>query len=97
MDECVMAVISIRMMAGVPCFIILKILQPINKVVKVMTVRKVMGKISHCNLDVCLKWDSNDGIGGFSRSELPIGFRQRVVHKMTWDFYLLVIPFVPIF
>ncbi|EEQ57396.1 hypothetical protein CBFG_01106 [Clostridiales bacterium 1_7_47FAA] len=72
-------------------------LQPINKVVKAMTVRKVMGKISHCNLDVCLKWDSNDGIGGFSRSELPIGFRQRVVHKMTWDFYLLVIPFVPIF
>ncbi|MCC2816031.1 hypothetical protein MCJ35_14965 [Enterocloster sp. OA13] len=72
-------------------------LQPINKVVKAMTVRKVMGKISHCNLDVCLKWESNDGIGGFSRSELPIGFRQRVVHKMTWDFYLLVIPFVPIF
>ncbi|MCC2876852.1 hypothetical protein LK536_11265 [Lachnoclostridium pacaense] len=72
-------------------------LQPINKVVKAMTVRKVMGKISHCNLDVCLKWDSNDGTGGFSRSELPIGFRQRVVHKMTWDFYLLVIPFVPIF
>ncbi len=72
-------------------------LQPINKVVKAMTVRNVMGKISHCNLDVCLKWDSNDGIGGFSRSELPIGFRQRVVHKMTWDFYLLVIPFVPIF
>ena len=72
-------------------------LQPINKVVKAITVRKVMGKISHCNLDVCLKWESNDGIGGFSRSELPIGFRQRVVHKMTWDFYLLVIPFVPIF
>ena len=72
-------------------------LQPINKVVKAMTVRKVMGKISHCNLDVCLKWESNDGIGGFSRSELPIGFRQLVVHKMTWDFYLLVIPFVPIF
>lgn len=72
-------------------------LQPINKVVKAMTVRKVMGKISHCNLDVCLKWDSNDGTGGVSRSELPIGFRQRVVHKMTWDFYLLVIPFVPIF
>ena len=72
-------------------------LQPINKVVKAMTVRKVMGKISHCNLDECLKWESNDGIGGFSRSELPIGFRQRVVHKMTWDFYLLVIPFVPIF
>lgn len=44
MDECAMAVISIRMMAGVPCFIILKILQPINKVVKTMTVRKVMGK-----------------------------------------------------
>ena len=65
MDECVMVVISIRMMAGVPCFIILKILQPINKVVKAMTVRNVSGKISHCNLAVCLKWESNDGIGGF--------------------------------
>lgn len=52
-----MAVISIIMIAGVLCFVIIRMLRPINKVVDAME------KISHGDLDVHLQQDSNDEIG----------------------------------